>query len=647
MAKLDVNGISASAVADIEARYNTERDKRLKKRPQGEAQFIDLTRSEKFKHLQDDPWITPGEHTSVPVTINISNPIKYLIVGAGYSGLLFAVRLLDAGAKLEELVIVDSAGGYGGVWYWNRYPGLMCDIESYIYMPLLEETGYMPKHKYSYGPELRGQANRIADRWNLRGRTIFRQQAKQMNWDAGKNEWIVKTQFAADEQDLDLELHVKYVLLAGGQATRPKIPVVEGFDIFKGQIFHTSRWDYGYTGGSNDEVKPEMTKLKEKTVGIIGTGATAVQAIPELAKYAKQLFVVQRTPSSIDVRNQCETDPEEWKKITSKKGWWWDRNVNFAKILHRTQPQPAVNMVSDSWVVGNPSYCTAWGYDNIVTPDQVSEYVGRLHLDDIPRAERVRKRVDEIVKEKETAQNLKHWYPTWCKRPCFHDDFLPAFNKPNVTLVDTNGHGIDRFTEKGVIVNGIEYELDLLILGTGYKVLGGSTNMSPAFRFGITITGKDSLDMDAVYQEEISTLHGLCRAGFPNLFFAGASQASLTANQIMSMDTFAKHIGYVIMEGQRKAGTAGAIIESTQAAQDDWGDQVAAVALGMSGMGGCTPNYLNLEGELDKLLSKGPEVQAKMMRGQIWGRGINHYVEVLDKWRSDGGLRGLDIKAAV
>jgi hypothetical protein len=181
MAKLDANGISASAVAGIEARYNTERDKRLKERPQGEAQFIDLTTSEKFKHLQDDPWVSSGEHTSVPVTINISNPIKYLIVGAGFSGLLFAVRLLDAGAELEELVIVDSAGGYGGVWYWNRYPGLMCDVESYIYMPLLEETGYMPKHKYSYGPELRGQANRIADQWNLRGRTIFRQQAKQMN----------------------------------------------------------------------------------------------------------------------------------------------------------------------------------------------------------------------------------------------------------------------------------------------------------------------------------------------------------------------------------------------------------------------------------------------------------------------------------
>jgi cation diffusion facilitator CzcD-associated flavoprotein CzcO len=591
MSKLDENVISASAVAEIEAKYNAERDKRLQERPQGEAQFIDLTTSEKFKHLQDDPWVGLDEHTSVPVTIDISKPIKYLIVGAGYSGLLFAVRLLEAGAKLEELVIVDSAGGYGGVWYWNRYPGLMCDVESYIYMPLLEETGYMPKHKYSYGPELRGQANRIADKWNLRGRTLFRQQTKKMNWDAGKTEWIVKTQFAGDKRDLDLELHVKYVLLAGGQATRPKIPVVEGFETFKGHIFHTSRWNYEYTGGTDGEVKPELTKLKDKKVGIIGTGATAVQAIPELAKYAKQLFVVQRTPSSIDVRNQRETDPEEWKNITDKKGWWWDRNVNFAEFLHQKQPQPAVNMVSDRWVVENPSYCTAWGNDSTVTLDQVPEYVEKLHVNDIPRAERVRKRVDEIVKDKETAQNLKHWYPT-------------------------------------------------------YKVLGGSSNMSPAFRFGITITGKDGLNMDAAFQEEISTLHGLCRAGFPNLFFAGASQASLTANQIMSMDTFAKHIGYVIMEGQRKAGTAGAIIESTQAAQDAWSDQVAAAALGLAGMGGCTPNYLNLEGELDKLASLGPEVQAKMMRGQIWGRGINNYVEVLEKWRSDGVLRGLDIKAA-
>ncbi|KAH8900833.1 FAD/NAD(P)-binding domain-containing protein [Thozetella sp. PMI_491] len=628
MAQLNGHEFSAAAIAEIEAKYAAERDKRLNERPQGEAQFVDLTLSEKFRHLQDDPW-----------------PIKYLVIGTGFSGLLFAVRLLEAGASLDELLLIDSSGGYGGVWYWNRFPGVMCDVESYIYMPLLEETGYMPKHKYSYGPELRAHAERIADHWNLRGRTLFRQHAKQITWDDSQKEWKIQTQFVGNKRDLDLKLDVKYVLLAGGQLTHAKIPIVEGLDTFKGHIFHTSRWDYNYTGGSSQDGKPEMTKLKDKVVAIIGTGATAVQAVPELAKYAKKLFVVQRTPSSIDVRNQRETDPEEWKKMTSEKGWWWDRNVNFAQFLHQKQPPPAVNLVSDGWIVDNPSYCTAWGYDGGITEDQIPKYVEKMHVEDIPRAERIRHRVEEIIMDKETADHLKHWYPSWCKRPCFHDDYLPAFNQPNVTLIDTSGHGVDRFTEKGVVVNGKEYEIDLLVLSTGYKVLGGSTNISPAARFGITITGKDGLDMDTAFQE-LSTLHGLCRAGFPNMFFAGSSQASLTANQIMSMDIFAQHSAYILTEGQRMAGTPNAVIESTQAAEDDWGNQVAAASGGMSAMVGCTPNYFNLEGELDKLHSMGPEVQAKMKKGGLWGRGINHYAGVLGKWRSNGGLKGFDVQAA-
>lgn len=288
MSQLGLDKILTSAVADqLEARYNAERDKRLKERPTGEAQYTDLTVLDKYKLLGSDPWVDPADHTKVPETIDLSKPIKYLIAGGGFSGLLFAVRLLDAGAKPEELVIVESGGGFGGVWYWNRYPGLMCDVESYIYMPLLEETGYMPKHKYSYGPELRGHANRIADHWGLRPRTLFRQQVKQMDWDASKAEWVIKTNFQGDDREMDLTLHVQYPILTAGQLTRPKIPNAEGLDEFKGHVFHTSRWDYKYTGGRLDDIKPDMTNLKDKTVGIIGTGATAVQVIPELAKWAK------------------------------------------------------------------------------------------------------------------------------------------------------------------------------------------------------------------------------------------------------------------------------------------------------------------------------------------------------------------------
>lgn len=352
MSQIEADKLSSSAIADIEARYNAERDKRLKERPQGEAQFIDVTTFEKYRLLGIDPWVKPNEHTTVPETIDVSKPIKYLIAGGGFSGLLFAVRLLEAGVKPEELVIVEAGGGFGGVWYWNRYPGLMCDVESYIYMPLLEETGYMPKHKYSYGPELRGHADRIADHWHLRPRTLFRQQVKKMDWDASKSEWVIETEFQGDDRGMDLTLRVQYSILTAGQITRPKIPDVAGLDTFKGHVFHTSRWDYKYTGGRLGDAKPEMTNLKDKTVGIIGTGATAVQAVPELAKWAKKLVVIQRTPSSVDERNQRETDPEEWKKITGQKNWWRDRNANFADFLHQKQPPPAENLVSDGWING-------------------------------------------------------------------------------------------------------------------------------------------------------------------------------------------------------------------------------------------------------------------------------------------------------
>jgi cation diffusion facilitator CzcD-associated flavoprotein CzcO len=508
-------------------------------------------------------------------------------------------------------------------------------------MPLLEETGYMPKHKYSYGPELRAHAERIAEHWGLRERTIFRQQVTKMAWNTDQKEWVVKTEFVGDRRDLDLTLQIKYAILGGGQMTHPKVPDVEGLGKFQGHMFHTSRWDYAYTGGSTAEARSDMPHLKDKTVGIIGTGATAVQTVPELAKWAKQLYVIQRTPSSVDERNQRETDPEEWRSMTAQQGWWQSRNVNFSTHLHQKRPAPEANLVNDGWVVGNPSYCTAWGYDNALTAEQVPAYVQKLHAEDVPRAERIRKRVDETVKNKETAQSLKHWYPSWCKRPCFHDDYLPAFNQPNVTLVDTDGHGIDRFTEGGIVANGKEYALDLLILSTGYRVT--FPGLSPAARYSISITGKDGRDMAGAFVEEIATLHGLVSRNFPNLFFSGMPQAALTANQIHNMDTYARHIVYMIMESQRQSGTSNPVIEPTKEAQDEWGDQVAVAALGMSGMAGCTPNYLNMEGELDKLLAQGPEVQAQMMRGQIWGKGINDYVEQLEKWQREGSLKGLVI----
>ncbi|KIV98449.1 hypothetical protein, variant 2 [Verruconis gallopava] len=613
--------IDAARIAEVEARYVAERDKRLQERPEGEEQWIDTVTSDKWAWIQKDPWIRPDDHTEL--SVDISNTIKYLIVGAGFSGLLFAVRLIETGVKPEELVLVDAAGGYGGVWYWNRYPGIMCDVEGYIYMPLLEETGYMPKHKYSYGPELRGHAERIADMWNLRSRTIFRQHTQSMEWDNSKAEWIVHTQFTTrDRKDLDQTIRAKYVLLGGGQLTHPKVPIVKGLDRFDRHMFHTSRWDYEYTGGTSEDNKPAMDKLKDKVVAIIGTGATAVQTVPELAKYAKHLYVVQRTPSSVDIRGQRETDSTWWKEMTSQKGWWRARNANYADILGQKNPPPKDNLVADQWTIGNPSYCTAWGYDGVLAPEEVPKYVHDLHVQDVPRAERIRQRVEETVKDRATAEKLKHWYPTWCKRPCFHDEYLPAFNRPNVTLVDTDGHGVDSFTETGFIVAGKEYAVDCLVLSTGYKTRGPA----PTARFDVRITGRDGIDMGKAFDDEVSTLHGLMRAGFPNLFFSGIAQASLSGNVVYNADVFARHVAYILSTAQQRHG-AGALIESTQLAEQAWGDLVATYSVGLAGMGGCTPSYLNSEGGLDKMMQTAPpEALAKIVRSGLWGRGVNHYV---------------------
>ncbi|EON62364.1 hypothetical protein W97_01586 [Coniosporium apollinis CBS 100218] len=407
--------VSTMSPEQVQQKYVEERDKR-------------------FKHLTNDPWLDPHSPAKGP-RLTTGARVKILVLGAGYGGLLFAVRLLEAGFKAEDICIVDSAGGFGGTWYWNRYPGAMCDVESYIYIPLLEETGYMPAHKYAYGPELRKYAEMLAEKWRLEGRTVFRTVANEIRWDdVGKD----------------------FVIAESGLLNYPKVPLVPGLDAFKSHCFHTSRWDHRYTGGS--PVDPALTNLKNKRVGIIGTGATAVKAVPHLAKWAKELYVFQRTPSAVDTGGNRPTDAEWWQK---------QRRENFSAFVSNVSPPPSIDMVADGWII-MPSFNALVGGPAAaqVTLEKVAAYVASLHALDFPRSERIRARVDEIVKEKTTAESLKAWYPGWCKRPCFHDEYLQSFNLPHVTLVDTDGRGVDRLTDHGVVVGDSEYDLDLLILGT-------------------------------------------------------------------------------------------------------------------------------------------------------------------------------------
>ncbi|CAK5265658.1 unnamed protein product [Mycena citricolor] len=619
-------------------KYIEERNKRL--RADGASQFVRLSTSDAYKHLEADPWVDHAALNAAPHVLTDGESVKFLILGAGYGGLVFAARLVQAGFSPSDIRFVDVAGGFGGTWYWNRYPGLMCDVESYIYMPLLEETGYMPKHKYAYGNELRAHADRIAERYGLlEGTGSFRTQYHDAKWDEEARRWQVRLSEyrGPQESSRSFSVSAQFVFVAAGTLVAPQVPVLPGLEQFKGSMFHTARWDYDVTGGSFDDWSLE--KLKDKRVAIIGTGATAIQVVPELAKWAKHLYVIQRTPSSVDERGQRPTDPKEWKeKVAVGKGWQYARSMNFNSQLMNAPD--GEDLVSDAWCRSD-AYCGIIGAPGLVTPDTVPQHVEKLHAMDFPRAERVRDRVSQIVRDPETAEKLKAWYPVWCKRPTFHEDYLPAFNQPNVTLVDTDGKGVDSLTPTAIVANGIEHPIDVLVLSTGFVSPAAGTG-SPATRGGLSVFGRNGRDMEKKWIEEgCGTFHGVSSNGYPNLFFPSPSQAGVTVNFTFSLDLLANHVAGILAEAHRglepEAGKR-LVVEVDKQAEEMWAGEILQRAAWFAGVSGCTPGYINLEGERDRPQDMAEQV--KSARGAPWGDGIVSFVGVLEKWRAEGGLKG-------
>ncbi|KAJ7460763.1 flavin-binding monooxygenase-like family protein [Mycena latifolia] len=630
------------AVADpaVRRKYVEERDKR--RRTDGVAQFLKLADSPQFKYLQEDPWVDHAAFNAKTPVLTEGDEVKFLVLGAGYGGLLFAVRLIEAGFDAADIRLVDDAGGFGGTWYWNRYPGLMCDVESYIYMPLLEETGYMPRFRYAYGPELREHAERIAKKWGLTDKAQFRTQYHTVEWDDAQKRWILQVteNRGRTEPKREFRLKAQYVIAASGTLNAPQIPWLPGFDQFRGQHFHTSRWNYEVTGGSPEA--PTLEKLKDKRVGVIGTGATAVQVVPELAKWAKHLYVFQRTPSSVDVRDQRRTDPVEWTtKIASAKGWHRARSDNFNSYITNSPIAGETDLVDDGWC-RTRAFCAALGGRGIVSPDKIPEHIAQLHACDVERAERVRARTDEVVKDPETADKLKPWYPAWCKRPTFHDDYLPAFNKPNVTLVDTDGKGVDALTTEAIVANGTAYPIDVLVLSTGYTF--SLEGKSPAARASAKVVGRDGLSMDDKWiQEGASTLHGVATHGFPNFFFATGTQTGVSSNFTFTLSLLSSHVAATLAEAERRADRSDRLtVEVTKAAEDAWTGEIMKRVSWFAGMSGCTPSYMNREGASDRADT---QETMKAARGASWGEGVISFVEVLEAWTAEGGLKGFQIEA--
>ena len=583
-------------------KYRSERDKRL--RPDGREQYREI--GAQFSHFIDDPYVDPG-FTRAPLL----DEVEVIIIGGGFGGLLAGARLREAGVK--SIRIIEKGGDFGGTWYWNRYPGAACDIESYIYLPLLEEMNFVPKEKYTHAPEILDYCSKIGQKYDLYTDACFQTDVTGMDWDEEVSKWIVTT----NRGD---RMKARYVAMSNGPLNKPKLPGVEGIEKYKGHTFHTSRWDYNYTGGDSNG---NLTGLNDKRVAIIGTGATAVQCVSHIGAAAEQLFVFQRTPSSVDVRANRPTDPE-WAK-SLQPGWQKRRIDNFNIIVaggHQDE-----DLVGDGWthIFRNLLGMLPSQQNAGITR---SEMAALSELADFEKMQEVRARAESIVQDKATAEALKPYYRQFCKRPTFDDKYLQTFNRPGVTLVDTQGKGVERMTEKGVVANGVEYEVDCVIFATGFEV--GSSYTS---RSGYDITGRNGVRLGEKWSDGLSTFHGYYTHGFPNCFFMGFTQTGFPPNFTHMLNLQAEHIAYVIQNGRKRNART---IEPSAEAEAEWVHTMRVKARsGQRFYTECTPGYYNDEG-------RPGESGNGFLAGQ-YGGGPDEYYAIVDAWREEGSMKGLDI----
>ena len=583
---------------ELRQKYQVERDKRI--RPEGSEQYTEVAGD--FSQYIDDPYIDVTQKRAP-----LNDEIDVAIIGGGFGGLITAARFSERG--INNIRVIEKGGDFGGTWYWNRYPGAACDTESYIYLPLLEELGFVPKEKYTHAPEILQHCRNIAEHYNLYDRACLQTEVNKLEWDELSKRWIVRT----NQGDA---MRARFVVMSNGPMNRPKLPGIKGIGDYQGHTFHTSRWDYNYTGGSSEG---ELSNLKDKRVAVIGTGATAVQCVPHVGASAKNLYVFQRTPSSVDVRANRPTD-QAWA-ASLKPGWQKERMENFNILCSGGIVEE--DLVKDGWTEIIRNLVSMANYRGKDTNwDEVPKM---MELADFKKMEQIRARAEEIVADPATAEALKPYYRQFCKRPCFHDAYLQTFNLDNVQLVDTNGIGVDSITHNGVVANGKEYPVDCIIFATGFEVGTDYTR-----RAGYDVIGKDNLSLSQKWSDGMRTLHGIHTHGFPNLFIISNSQSGFTTNFPHSMDETACHIGYIL---NRCLEENISTVEVSETAEDAWVEEIIAVSrYNEEFQAMCTPGYYNNEGQPNpKSVQNGP-----------YGKGSRPYFKITKAWRDEGTMQGLD-----
>ncbi|MFJ3667057.1 flavin-containing monooxygenase [Streptomyces sp. NPDC090106] len=577
-------------LASLRERYRAERERRV--RPDGVRQY--LAADARFGYYATDPY-TPEQSPREP----LRDRVDVAVVGGGFGGVLAGARLRRAG--VDRIRVIETGGDFGGTWYWNRYPGIHCDIEAHVYLPLLDETGYVPEWKYAPGEEIRRHAMRIAEKFGLYADALFSTSVTSLTWDEASETWIVTT----DRGDT---FHATYVVTATGTLSELKLPGIPGIETFQGHTFHTSRWDYGYTGGTPDG---GLTKLADKRVGVVGTGATGIQVVPKLAEDAAHLYVFQRTPSTVDVRGNRRTTAQDVN--ADRPGWAAERRDNFLRIVSgETADQ---DLVADQWT--RSAGLLEKLLPSFRRPADTTGFEAAYEAADTAKMNEIRARVDEVVTDPRTARALKPWYRYACKRPTFSDLYLQAFNRDNVTLVDTaDTHGIERMTARGVVVGDTEYALDCLVFATGFSV--GRSGITSG---RLPVHGRDGVPLlDAWRERGPRTLHGFTCNGFPNLIQLGGTQNAASVNYTHVLDEHAVHAAALIAAAEAE----GALVEPSPQAEDDW---IATMRDGAPDHAWfhaeCTPGYYNAEG---RGRPNGPHA---------YPHGAAAFSDLLERWRKE------------
>jgi cation diffusion facilitator CzcD-associated flavoprotein CzcO len=593
-------GIDAEALRE---KYRAERDKRL--RPDGNEQYIEPVG--KFAHYLEDPYVAPTPREP------LSDEVTVAFIGGGFAGLVTGARLKQAG--IDSVRVIEKGGDFGGTWYWNRYPGAQCDTAAFVYLPLLEETGHMPSEKYTHAPEILDHCRRIANHFDLYDDACLSTEVTGLDWDDDAKRWIIRT----NRGD---EMRARYVAMGTGPLHRPKLPGIAGIECYEGHSFHTSRWDYEYTGG--DPAGAPLDRLGDKRVGIIGTGATAVQCIPHLARSCGELFVFQRTPSSIDVRNNHPIDPDWFE--TLEPGWQAKWLMNFTTL--QTGGFADEDLVMDGWTdIGKRIRDKVMSSGKEFTREN---FIEAYEDSDDEKMTEIRARVDALVQDRETAEALKPWYRQLCKRPCFHDEYLDAYNEPGTHLIDTDGKGVERIDATGVWANGEHYELDCLIYASGFEV-----GTEYARRAGFDAVGRGGEKLSEHWADGMQSLHGIHVHGFPNLFVVGPTQganliSNIPHNLTEAGQTIATIIAHAIDVGASE-------VEVTETAEQAWVERLEAGAVArMTNSPDCTPGYYNNEGQ--------PTGRRGRLNSMGYPEGPVAYFQYIDAWRNSGDFEGLEFR---